>query len=301
MSLVIVKPLTITSAMLVSTTVPETDYPEWLATTNYHIGDRVQHTIHDHNIYECLVAGVKAVDPENDPTSWIKVSPTNRWKLFDTSNSTQTAKASSIQYVLAPGEAITAVSALNLTGCTSFRVRMTDPVYGLVYDQTTDFLGLPALSDWWTWFFGARTAKSTMLALDLPSFPSATVTIDLAGTTLLAVGVLLMGQQTSVGEGVEYGAKVGIVDYSRKETNTFGDTILVQRAFAKRANFSMKLRAREVDATQDFLASIRALPCLYIGTTQYGATAVFGKYDSFDIIIAYQDYSDCTMDILGLT
>jgi len=97
------------------------------------------------------------------------------------------------------------------------------------------------------------------------------------------------------------GARVGIQDYSRKERTDFGDVVLVERAFAKRASFQLLLRAAEVDSFNDFLASVRATPCLWIGSQRYESTTVYGFYKSFDIVIAYFDYSDCELELEGLT
>ena len=75
----------------------------------------------------------------------------------------------------------------------------------------------------------------------------------------------------------------------------------MERAYAKRASFSMLLRAGEVDAMQRFLSDVRATPCLWIGSSRYESTTVYGFYKSFDITISYFDYSDCDLELEGLT
>ena len=77
-------------------------------------------------------------DPTTDTSSppyWIEVSPTNRWKMFDTSNTTQTTNANTIVVTLTPGRVVNSVSLLNIEG-TSVRVKLADPVEGVVYDKT---------------------------------------------------------------------------------------------------------------------------------------------------------------------
>lgn len=299
-SLKVIKPLTLTDAMLISTDVPETDYTAWNSGTTYALGDRVI-VVADHAVYESLQASNTNHIPSSSPTWWIKVSPTNRWKMFDTSNSTQTVKSTSMTYTIRPGQAITAFGALNIVGATTVRIRLIDATYGTVYDKTINLSALPEFSDWWSWFFGTRTAPSLSVQTDLPSFPDADLVVDFTGTALLAVGVMIFGQSTAIGNGIEYGARVGIQDYSRKETNDFGDTVLVQRAFAKRANFDMKVEKSRVDAVQNVLANLRAVPCLWIGSSMYESTVVYGFYKDFDISISYPTYSDCSLEIEGLT
>lgn len=299
-ALTVVKPVTMTTAMLVSSSVPETDHAAWSSGTTYALAARVILTS-THKIYESLQAANLNHDPITSPTWWIEVSPTNRWKVFDTSNSTQTAQATSISYRVTPGIAITSFAALNLTNATSIRVRLVDATYGTVYDKTTDLLAIQPEPEWWSWFFGLRTPPELSVATDLPAYPTADLLIDLTGGASLAVGVFLFGQTRQVGLGVNLGANIGIQDYSRKETNEFGDTVLVQRAFSKRASFDMLLDRADVDPTASFFTSVRAVPCLWIGHKDYESLVIYGIYKDFQITIAYTDYSDCTLDLEGLT
>lgn len=297
-TLTVVRPLVITPAMLVSSDVPETDHAEWAAGTTYADKDRA---IKGHKVWQGVGAGNVGNDPETSPAKWQEVGATNRWKPFDRSVSSQVKQANGISYRLKPGQAITSLGVLNITGGTSLRLRIIDPVYGTVYDKTISLARVPLSASWWAWFFGERRAPTQVLLTDLPSFPGADVLIDIAGTAELAVGVILMGQASSFSMGVRMGARVGIQDYSRKERTEFGDVMLVERAFAKRASFPMLLRAAEVDAFNDFLASVRATPCLWIGSGRYESTTVYGFYKSFDIVISYFDYSDCELELEGLT
>ena len=297
-TLAVVRPLAITPAMLVSSDVPEADYPEWAAGTTYADKDRV---IKGHKVWQGVGASNVGNDPETSPTKWQEVGATNRWKPFDRSMSSQARQASAISYRIKPGQAVTSVGVLNIQGGTSLRVRVIDPAYGTVYDKTVSLARVPVAAAWWAWFFGERRTPTQALFTDLPSFPGADVLIDIAGTAELAVGVILLGQARSFSLGVRMGARVGIQDYSRKERSEFGDVMLVERAFAKRASFPMLLRAAEVDAFNDFLASVRATPCLWIGSGRYESTTVYGFYKSFDIVISYFDYSDCELELEGLT
>lgn len=299
-SLKVIKPVTLTDAMLISTDVPETDYPVYSSGTSYAGGDRVI-VVAEHSVYESLASANTNHTPSSSPEWWIKVSPTNRWKMFDISNSTQTAKSTSMTYTLKANTAITSFGALNLIGVSSIRVRLIDATYGTVYDRTTNVSALPESTGWWHWFFGMRTAPTLNVLTDLPAFPTAELVINFTGTVEMAVGVVIFGQAVPIGNGIEYGAKVGIQDYSRKETNEFGDTVLVQRAFAKRASFEMKIEKSKVDSTQVLLSNLRATPCLWIGSSMYESTTIYGFYKDFDISISYPTYSDCSLEIEGLT
>jgi len=308
-ALSIIKPLGITDAILITsgspalTNVPENDHAAWSDATTYAAGDRVI-LVSTHRIYESLQAGNLNKNPVTETLWWIEVGPTNRWALFDTSVSTQTVQADYIKYTLEPGQAINALAVLNITEGTEIVITMASPATGspgIVYTRTVDLTSLPLTSDWWAFFYGQRVAPSQSILLDLPSYTDCVITIEISGSSNLAVGVILVGQQQNFGIGISYGVRVGIQDYSRKETNEFGDTILVQRAFAKRANFDLMIKKAEVDSLQSTLSSIRAQPVLWVGSNEYESTTLFGFYKNFDILISYPEHSDCSLEIEGLT
>jgi hypothetical protein len=309
-ALVIVRPLRIGDTNLdvsgspPATNVPEDGSAEWDVSTTYAEGERV-HLTSTHRVYESLLSGNVGNDPTvvSSPIYWVDVGPTKRWAVFDTSVSTQTFQANNITYRLLPKQAINCVSVLNISGATQLTVRMISPATGspgIVYERIVDLTALPLAPGWWEWFYGAKITPTQSILLDLPSYTDGELEIELLGGSDLAVGVILTGQQQAFGLGIKYGARVGIQDYSRKETNEFGDTVLVQRAFAKRANFDLFLRKEEVDSIQVALSTIRATPVLWIGSTEYESTTLFGFYKNFDILISYPEHSDCELEIEGL-
>lgn len=296
----VIKAVTVTPAMLTATSVPENDYSVWAAGTTYALDARVILTS-THKVYQSVQAGNVGHDPATSQTWWVEVSPTNRWKLFDLSNTTQTVVDASDYYEITPGTAVNSVALLNIQGLLTIRVRLTDPSFGVVYDQTADLRDIPSASSWYTWFFEERTAQTQFLVTDLPTYPNATMRVDVTTSGTGYVGVMTMGSQRSIGSAVQQGVRLGIQDYSRKERNDWGDTVLVQRAFAKRASFNLFLENKDLDNAYRLLADLRATPCVWIGSTEFSSLVVFGFYQNFDINISYANYSDCTLDIEGLT
>ncbi len=300
-ALVVVSPITITDSMLTSSNVTEADYSAWSSSTTYSVGDRVI-VLSTHKIYQSLQSSNLNKDPTTQTVWWIQVSPTNKWSCLDTSLSTQTKRSTSITYTINPGQAVNALAALNLTNATSLVISMTSVLGGgTVFTKTVDLTPVPVYSTWYSWFFESKVTPTQSVNVDLPSYIDGVITVTINGGTNLAVGVLMIGRQRAFGLGIQYGARVGIQDYSRKEKNDFGDTILVQRAFAKRANFDLILEKVETDQLQNFLSEIRATNALWIGTDSYESTTIFGFYKTFDILISYPNRSDCSLEIEGLT
>lgn len=303
-AIAIVQPETITDSILTDSNLSETDYAAWNSGTTYAVGDRVILTS-THKIYESLQNTNTNHDPVTESTWWIEVSPTNKWKAFDTSSTTQTLAGGIsppvISYDFELGQAVNCVAFLNVTSCNTITIIMDDPVYGIVYNEEVNLARIPLSSDWWAWFFGQRREKNQHVALDLPSYPNATISVTLNGTSDLGVGIIMFGQQQSFSLGMQYGARLGIQDYSRKETNDFGDTVFVVRAFAKRATYDVMLENDELDQFQNYLSNIRATPCLWVGSNEFEATTIFGFYKNFDILLNYPNHSECSLDIEGLT
>lgn len=296
----VIKSLAMTDGMLTATSVPENDHPAWSSDTTYALGDRVILTS-THKIYESLQAGNTGNNPTNSPLWWVEVSPTNRWKLFDLSNTTQTVVDSADYYEITPGQAINALALINISGILTVRVRLTDPSFGLVYDKTADLTFVPSESSWYAWFFEPRTEQTQFVVDDIPSYPNATLRIDVTSSGTAYIGAFIFGSVRSIGLGVQHGVRLGIQDYSRKERNEWGDTVLVRRAFASRASFQTLIDNKDLDNTFRLLAELRATPCLWLGSDRIGSLSIFGFYNNFDINIAYPTYSDCTIDIEGLT
>ena len=103
MSLKFLKPVTITTAMLISSTRAETDHSAWASGTTYAAADRCISTT-THRIY----ASVQGSNTNHNPTTddgtwWIDVGPTNRWAMFDQTVGSITSQATPLTVVLDPG------------------------------------------------------------------------------------------------------------------------------------------------------------------------------------------------------
>lgn len=306
-ALVNVRPVQITDAMLIGTDVPETDYTVWAFGT-FAVGDRRIMTTGIHKIYECASAhtstgagGAPNLNLDGTPILWLEVSPDNQWKCLDTSNSTQTAKANSAQYVLKPGQSISHVALLNNSNVTTLRVRGNSAIYGAFYDTTVYVALILTSPTWWDWFLGTRGSVSAVFLGDIPSYPDATFTIDIVGGASMAFGVLMMGQGANIGQGVQYGATRSIQDYSRPKVDVWGNTVFNKGNFAKRASFEMRLTDAEFDYITEFLESVRATPCLWIGSKLKTSTYIYGSYENFLNTLNYGDTSLCSLNLLGLT
>jgi hypothetical protein len=295
----LIRPTTLTDAMLTSSTAPETDYPAWSSATAYAVGARVILTA-THRRYEALAASTN-VSPSSDPTKWLDLGPTNRWAMFDARVGTATSRAASLQVGLAPG----AIDALALIDTEAESATVTLTAGGVqVYSRSQTFnVGGVAIDNWFSWFFEPLGQKTSMLFLDVPVYAAGQLSVTLTRDNpadSVSCGTLLVGRQLSLGD-TEHGADIGIIDYSRKETDQFGVTSVVERAFAKRMTAKVVLATDAIDDIHRSLAALRATPVLWIGSESFESLTVYGFYKEFSIDIAYPTVSYCSLTIEGLT
>lgn len=296
----LIRPKSVTDATLTSSNVTEADYPVWNAATAYSVGQYVIRTTGVHKIFRRLVAGTTATPPENDTTNWQDYGATNRWKMFDAVVGSQTTNANSIVVEVTPSAVTNAVALLNVDAQT-VRVEMIDPTDGTVYDSTLQMLDNSLVTDWWHYFFEPIVKRYDVVFLNLPSYSTANIRITISNTGFtVACGVAVLGLVQTLGT-TTTGATVGIKDYSRKETDAFGNYIIVPRAFSKRASFNVKVERNSTDGVQRTLADLRTTPVVYIGSDDFESTIIYGYYRDFDVVISSWPLSDCNIEIEGLT
>lgn len=297
----IIRPMVVNDAALWGTTIPENDYPAYNAGTTYALGARVIVVgTNVHKVYESLQGGNINHTPATSPTWWLDLGATNRWKMFDQSVTSQTIQANKIDVTIKASGRVNAVALVNISAVTA-RVTMIDATDGTVYSRIFNLVSSAGITNWYAYFFEPIVRKGDLVVLDMPSYyaPTIQVVLEAPGETVRC-GALIIGQQVIVGD-TQYGATLGIQDYSVKRQDDFGNYTVLERAFRKWANFSVFVKSGKVDQLQALLASYRATPTVYIGSDLYGAMIVYGFYKDFSITIAYARESVCNIELEGLT
>lgn len=300
----IIKPVTVTNDILTSSNVTEDDYSEWASGTTYNDGDKVIVIGTTHKVYESLVGSNVGNDPTTDDgTNWLELSSTNRWKAFDQKISDQVTNLNSIEYQFNdPNSNVTAVSLFGLYG-TSVNVTVTDATDGEVYNEDFSLLDNAEIVDWFTYFFAEQGVKTEALFTDIPPYLDSSVEVTVTADTgeNAKVGQIVLGFLSNFGL-TTYGTSVGIEDYSRKETDAFGNFIITERAFAKLVDYDVRLETEKARNVQNTLAGFRATPLVYIGSKDEAlATIVYGFYRRFDITLEGPAYSFAAIEVEGLT
>ncbi|WP_053058540.1 hypothetical protein [Sphingomonas paucimobilis] len=99
---------------------------------------------------------------------------------------------------------------------------------------------------------------------------------------------------------VEAGATVGIIDFSRRVTDDFGVTTVVQRGFSRRLSVRLAVPSEDADGLQRRLADLRSTAARWIADDRFAWLSPSGFYKDFDIDLAVPPLSFCTLTVEGL-
>lgn len=294
-----INPVDVTPAVLVSSNVAEADYAAWSSGATYALSARCISTA-THKVYESLQAGNINHDPTaDDGTWWAEVSATNRWKMFDQGVGSQTENASSIEVTLAPG-LINSIALLDIVASSVQVVVVADG--STLYDETFTLGDGAVLADWFEYFFADIDTVTNFTVVGLPVFSGGELTVTVNAPVTAKVGTLAVGRMVEIGR-TRSAPRVGIVDYSRKQTDEWGKTTVAERSFARRVEAEALILNSRLDYIANQLAAVRAKPCVWIAddSGRFEAMTIYGFYKDWGINISYQDHSDTTISIEGLT
>lgn len=98
---------------------------------------------------------------------------------------------------------------------------------------------------------------------------------------------------------VETAPTIGIIDYSRRVTDDFGVTTVVERGFSRTLSVRLGVPFNGVDALQRSLANLRAAPAQWVANDQIAWLSPNGFFKTFDIDLSVPPLSLCTLTVEG--
>lgn len=300
MNVIVPRPVT-----LISSNVPNGPHPPWSSAVTYSVSDRVyDDSTTPHRIYESLLNSNNGKTPPEHPDSWVEVGSTTRWAMLDTMVSSTTTNLDTISVTLNASK----VDRIALFGLVGESVRIVARNGATVIEDTTLSLRLDDQSVSWSDYFFSDIEYRTRLIRTIPGYYAnleIDITITAATGTEAACGHCILGRSQFIGL-TEWGAKVGIDDYSRKTINDWGETYLQQRAYADTLSIDLWIDTQtsgaEVDRLQRILSSLRATPCVWDANndTERQALIVFGFFRDFSLVVPYATISHCSLEIEGM-
>lgn len=298
-----VQPVPFAPSMLVSTTATDPN-PLWVSGTSYAKNARVLWVHPDgvavvYHVFESLVSS-NTTEPGTDPLAWLDVGPCNKCAMFDSRVSTQTTAASPLVVVLQPGSLCTNLALLNLVGQS---VTVEVLVSGVVVYAKTISLQGAYIADWLDYYFKPPEQITVALFDDLPLYAAPQIRITLTGTGTVACGHCVFGARKDLGD-LQLGAQAQLVDYSRKETDEFGETTFVQRDYADEFSGQLLTDNSQINSVKRTLRTLRATPTLFVGVADERFAELFvafGWVRSHRIAVQYPMHALIDLEIGALT
>jgi len=286
-----------------SSNIPELDNPEWNNTTAYSAGT-VRTVLGNYNRnYRCLnnISSLPAQPPYIDEANWLDIGATNRWRMFDNKVGAdlQTSWASKVDVTLSVASRVNTVALFNMQG-NSATVRMFYEG-GVIYEKTVNLKVNVSKLGWWSFLFGETRQVKVLALTDLPpAIPSSVQIIVDAGSGTAAIGKAVVGLGRDVGF-IEYGTtSAGIIDYSTKEVDSFGNYFFQLRRFVDAMDLRVVVEPGQEDTIKSTLAEARAQPYVYIGAEGRESLIILGRYVDFTILFSTPAASYCTARFEGL-
>ena len=257
-------------------------------------------TVSTHLLYESLVASNVGNTPHKSPNHWLELGVTNRWKCLDTQVASQTFNAGAVTYVVQTNTMVDSVYIGNVDA-DSVTITARESGGGVIVYGPSTYTLRRNVETFFDWCFVPIENTSEFVDIDLPAYYGMQVTITLTKTGgTVKVGTLLVGLSKTLGVTI-MGAAFSINDYSVKTADEFGNIRFTERAYSKRGTFQVMVDKADVDSVNRALATHRANPIVYVGTEAYDSAIIFGKFNSFNMTVAYNTYSMCNIEVEGLT
>lgn len=280
-----------------------TVYGVWSSGTTYTTGDMVTGVgATAHMLFKSIAGGLNKALPAGAASNsdWTYVGATTPWKPFDGVVQDQALSNYHIGYCIQGVGRIDAFAAFNMAAA-KVRVMVYDPTDGYVLDSTVSLVATSGINTWAT-YFKEPIKRLVDAALDsLLGYQGAyTIVSFIDPSGVVGLGEVVLGQELQIGD-TQYGASVGIQDYSIKQQDGFGNWTIVKRAYSKKQQAEVWCNESDSDQVVQTLATYRATPIVYWGADQYKATLVYGFYKDFSLAYTYFKKHVLSVQIEGLT
>ena len=283
----VLAPLTVTAAMISSSTITEPAASEtaWNAATTYTLGTEVILTS-THRVYENLIPGLDSTSPDvaalQATPKWLDKRPTLLWAAFDAYVTTASTAVGSFTYVLRPG-IFNAISFYGLSGAT-ITVSIKTAVGGTVFYTYTAALQDPPV-DYYDYYFGVIKPLSKLLLKNITPYgdPEVTITVSAGTGVTVSAGMILVGDLRLIVTvdgtgGTQYGAKAKPTTTSLFIADGYGGIKIVRRTKATDMDFQAVLQPKDADLALQSLQDVLDVPAAWIATDAagYAGLNVFG-------------------------
>lgn len=288
----------------------------WASGVAYTVGQEVVRAT-THRVYRCAVGHTSAASPlpENDPTRWKEIRPTDRWLPFGpwVNASGQTiysglavqSTTANLTWRMALRFA-NAVALFGLRGAT-LRAQVYQTPGGTLAHERTVSLKRPA-AGYWDLIYGQRSYRDRLLLADLPMYPNGELVLTIEGgagqlrrVTQIEAGKLRQVHGARFG-GTEYGVSSTPRARMFREQDAAGTEKVLLYGVSQDMEASVVMDGSRENAA---LAALRALagkgvallPSLLAG---YESRLTFGVIDAAPVTRTHHGITQARFSVRGL-
>lgn len=321
----IIVPIEITEEMVTSN-VPTIHEP-WSSLEDYETSDPAQDlkadlVRYDPNnlIYEAVQASgpnteIGPIEPNTDTDGdriidslvWVEYSASNPWQPFYGSVGNAAKSVTNIQYVITPGQPVTGIALFKIVGADATVTLESAPGVPVGDPLTFSMTLSPGVIDWYTYFFNEIDVIDSVVDFDLPlggiQNPIITIDIDAAEGDPVELGEIVLGESIDIGH-TQKDFSLGIVDYSTKNTDEYGNITILPRAFSQKANLRVLVLKENINYISRTLTIIRSQPIVWglLDDVEFIDTVlIYGYLKDYNMAVPNPRWASLTLQIEGLT
>lgn len=303
--MIIIKPITITDAMITAHSITETE-SAWNSGTTYGLGDVVKYG--NHKKY----SSKQALNTNNIPTAypdegawWLDEGSTDRWNMFDLVTNLPSIGASPMSFTLSPGETVPAIHLDGIVADT-IDVSVSDGV-STFYTASIDARVRDVLG-WGDFYYEPYRYKKYVILYDLPrgiQNPIITVTLTRSDGSCELQG-LIVGKPYNLGRSLAAGSSYTRMSYSQFDKDSFGTVRLTPRGGSSKASMSVVIERRGVERVINLLETFDAQVLSWSGMTNqnndfFRPFAIRGVYRApFGLSVEKLKFADLNIEIEGI-
>lgn len=294
-----------------SATSQDISLQEYSDSATYDAEDQVLVATFNPDIYDKIYESVQNSNTGNDPetddgTWWVEIGASNQFKAFDgkiSSTTDQSAISGDLTFNFFMAKNCDTICLFNFSNVTNINIRVNYSGSD-IYDEDIDPYSSTYVTDWYEFFtVDPLDSYKSNVIVSVPAHDDSFVyiTLEAPDSGIISVGEIVFGNTVNLGETV-YGTSTSILDFSTKDTDTFGNFEVLERGFQDEVNFQFNLFTQNTNKVKQLLASRRAKPTVYFSDfdqEEYGLVA-YGYYEDFDIPLSTPSLSTATLEVRGL-
>jgi len=236
---------------------------------------------------------------------WREIGSTNQHAMFDEYGNTQTDNTTEIitEHTVSNADSVT------LFGLAGARVEFelwnsgkTELLWSNTLDLSYGFNTLNNTSSLYEFFFGIKkTIPDVAQIIPILVYSGVLIIKIITATGETAkCGKAIIGRTNYIGQ-EKFSFNLKGRDFSNRTEDSVGRITATDGYWAKRPSFTMRLTRAQVDYAYTLFQEMRGVKTAFISESGYSSAITYGIWDDFDIEVPTENYSWCSMTVLGLT